>query len=104
MWAPTTCSPGAAATSARGWRSDFGSSTASGSQTCCAGWTCRAGRSGGRSFNVGVEIGQLMVVASALTALRTRSELLGWRIAFAGSLVVIAAGAFWFIQRVFFPV
>jgi hypothetical protein len=56
------------------------------------------------SFNVGVEIGQLMVVASALTALRTRSELLGWRIAFAGSLVVIAAGAFWFIQRVFFPV
>jgi hydrogenase/urease accessory protein HupE len=58
------------------------------------------------SFNVGVEIGQLLVVvavASLLAALRSRSELVGRRIAFAGSLVVIAAGAFWFIQRVFFP-
>jgi hypothetical protein len=57
------------------------------------------------SFNIGVEIGQLIVVvavATALTALRTRSELLGRRLAFAGSIVVIAAGAFWFIQRVFF--
>jgi hydrogenase/urease accessory protein HupE len=57
------------------------------------------------SFNVGVEIGQLLVVvavASALAALRSRSEALGRRLAFAGSLVVIAAGAFWFIQRVFF--
>jgi hypothetical protein len=58
------------------------------------------------SFNVGVEIGQLMVVivvASALMALRSRNEAVGRQIAFAGSLVVIAAGAFWFIQRVFFP-
>jgi len=58
------------------------------------------------SFNVGVEIGQLIVVvavASALAALRSRSELIGRRIAFAGSIAVIAAGAFWFIQRVFFP-
>jgi hypothetical protein len=39
-----------------------------------------------RGGRVGVEIGQLMVVASALTALRTRSELSGRRIAFAGSL------------------
>lgn len=57
------------------------------------------------SFNVGVEIGQLLVViavASALGALRSHSEALGRRLAFAGSLVVIAAGAFWFIQRVFF--
>jgi hydrogenase/urease accessory protein HupE len=57
------------------------------------------------SFNVGVEIGQLLVViavASALGALRARSELLGRRLAFAGSIVVIAAGAFWFVQRVFF--
>ena len=57
------------------------------------------------SFNIGVEIGQLLVVvavASALAALRSRSEALGRRLAFAGSIVVIAAGAFWFIQRVFF--
>jgi hypothetical protein len=58
------------------------------------------------SFNLGVEIGQLLVVvavASALAALRSRDEVVGRRLAFAGSLVVIAAGAFWFIQRVFFP-
>jgi hydrogenase/urease accessory protein HupE len=58
------------------------------------------------SFNLGVEIGQLLVVvsvASVLAALRSRSEMAGRRIAFAGSVVVIAAGAFWFIQRVFFP-
>jgi len=58
------------------------------------------------SFNVGVEIGQLMVVvvvASALAWLRQRSESAGRQLAFAGSIVVIAAGTFWFIQRVFFP-
>ena len=58
------------------------------------------------SFNVGVEIGQLFVVvlvASALMALRSRNEAAGRRLAFAGSLVVIAMGAFWFVQRVFFP-
>jgi hydrogenase/urease accessory protein HupE len=58
------------------------------------------------SFNVGVEIGQLLVVvavAFALAALRSRSEMAGRQVAFAGSIVVIAAGAFWFIQRVFFP-
>jgi hydrogenase/urease accessory protein HupE len=58
------------------------------------------------SFNVGVEIGQLAVVllvAGALMAIRRRSELAGSRVAFAGSLVVIAAGTYWFIQRVFFP-
>jgi hydrogenase/urease accessory protein HupE len=57
------------------------------------------------SFNVGVEIGQLFVVAavaSALALLRRRSEAAGQRLVFAGSVVVIAAGAFWFIQRVFF--
>ena len=31
------------------------------------------------------------------------SEPAAKRVAFAGSLVVIAAGAYWFIQRVFFP-
>ena len=57
------------------------------------------------SFNVGVEIGQLLivaVVASALGWLQSRSAVLGRRLAFAGSIVVIAAGAFWFVQRVFF--
>jgi hydrogenase/urease accessory protein HupE len=58
------------------------------------------------SFNLGVEIGQLVVVAAlvtALSALRSRSEAAGRRLAFGGSIAVIAAGAFWFIQRVFFP-
>ena len=58
------------------------------------------------SFNVGVEIGQLIVVvavASLLGAVRSRNESVGRQVAFAGSLVVIVAGAFWFIQRVFFP-
>lgn len=57
------------------------------------------------SFNVGIEIGQLLVVtavASALAALRTRSVAASRRLALAGSLAVIGAGAFWFIQRVFF--
>jgi hydrogenase/urease accessory protein HupE len=58
------------------------------------------------SFNLGVEIGQLFVVvavAAAFGALRSRSERVGRQLVFGGSLVVIAAGAFWFIQRVFFP-
>jgi hydrogenase/urease accessory protein HupE len=58
------------------------------------------------SFNLGVEIGQLLVVvvvASALMGLRSRNEAAGHRLAFAGSLAVILAGAFWFVQRIFFP-
>jgi len=58
------------------------------------------------SFNLGVEVGQLIVVvavASLLAALRRRSETAGKRIVLVGSLVVIAAGAFWFVERVFFP-
>ena len=58
------------------------------------------------SFNFGVEIGQLLVVvlvASAFAFLRSRSEWARRRLVFAGSIVVIAAGAFWFVQRVFFP-
>jgi hydrogenase/urease accessory protein HupE len=57
------------------------------------------------SFNVGIEAGQLLVmiaVAAALSAIRTRSEVADRRLAVAGSIAVIAAGAFWFIQRVFF--
>ena len=60
------------------------------------------------SFNVGVEIGQLgdrrCVVASLLAAIRRRSDAAGRRVAFAGSVVVIAAGTYWFVQRVFFPI
>ena len=58
------------------------------------------------SFNLGVEIGQVtvaLVVALALMALRARSDVAGRRLAVAGSIVVMAAGTFWFIQRVFFP-
>jgi hydrogenase/urease accessory protein HupE len=58
------------------------------------------------SFNVGVEIGQLaivLVVASALAAIRRRSAQAGARVAMAGSIVVIVAGTYWFVQRVFYP-
>jgi hypothetical protein len=58
------------------------------------------------SFNVGVEIGQLaivLVVASVLAAVRRRSAAMAYRVAYAGSVVVIAAGTYWFVQRVFFP-
>jgi HupE / UreJ protein len=58
------------------------------------------------SFNAGIEIGQLVLVivlGAALMALRRRNEVLGRRLTFAGSLVVVAAGTFWFIERVFFP-
>jgi len=58
------------------------------------------------SFNFGVEIGQLIVVvavASAFAALRSRSEWANRQLVSAGSVLVIAAGAFWFVQRVFFP-
>ena len=57
------------------------------------------------SFNAGVEIGQVaivLVVASALAAARRASEALGQRLVYAGSAGVVAAGAYWFVQRVFF--
>jgi hydrogenase/urease accessory protein HupE len=57
------------------------------------------------SFNLGVEIGQVIVVAlvaSALLALRSRNEAASRKLAFAGSIGVMAAGAYWFVQRVFF--
>ena len=59
------------------------------------------------SFNVGVEIGQLaivLVVATLLAAIRRRSDATGYRVAYAGSVVVIAAGSYWFVERLFFPV
>src|ERR1700704_5927995 len=58
------------------------------------------------AFNVGVEIGQLFIVvlvATALALVRRRSETVGTRLAMAGSVVVVAAGTYWFVQRVFFP-
>jgi hydrogenase/urease accessory protein HupE len=58
------------------------------------------------SFNVGVELGQIAVVtivASGLYAVRSRSEAIGRRLASGGSVAVIAAGAYWFVERTFFP-
>ena len=58
------------------------------------------------SFNLGVEIGQLAVVAvvaSALLTLWSRNPAAGRRVAYAGSILVIAAGTYWFVQRVFMP-
>jgi hydrogenase/urease accessory protein HupE len=55
------------------------------------------------SFNLGVEIGQLLVVvvvAAGLSALRARSAELGRRLTLAGSVAVAAAGAVWFFERI----
>lgn len=56
------------------------------------------------SFNLGVEIGQLaivVVVASTLAAIRRRNAVLSERLAIAGSVIVILAGGYWFVERVF---
>ncbi len=58
------------------------------------------------SFNFGVELGQLTVVipvAAALATVRSRSESAGRRLVWAGSVFVVAAGMFWFVQRVGVP-
>ena len=63
------------------------------------GWTLFA-------FNVGVEMGQIVfvvLIASLFLWIRSRSEAAGRRLAFAGSIIVMLAGVFWFVQRVFFP-
>jgi hydrogenase/urease accessory protein HupE len=60
------------------------------------GWSLAA-------FNVGVELGQLAVVAVAvvlLAAIRRYDVVLAERCAFAGSVGVIVAGLYWFAQRV----
>jgi hydrogenase/urease accessory protein HupE len=57
------------------------------------------------SFNVGVELGQLaivLVVASALAFVRRRWPKADTAVVVGGSAVVIAAGAYWFVERVFF--
>jgi hydrogenase/urease accessory protein HupE len=56
------------------------------------------------AFNLGVEIGQaaiVLVVATALNQLRHRREGAALRVATLGSWVVLLAGAWWFVQRVF---
>ncbi|MGE0125821.1 MAG: HupE/UreJ family protein [Vicinamibacterales bacterium] len=57
-------------------------------------------------FNLGVEVGQLafvLPVAALLALIRRRSPLAGTRLAMVGSVGVALAGAYWFVQRVFFP-
>ena len=56
------------------------------------------------AFNLGVEFGQLLivaVVACTLMPVRRRSAAAGRQIAWLGSIAVILAGAYWFVQRVF---
>jgi len=56
--------------------------------------------------HLGIEVGQLLaavVIFTAVTYGRSLNDVWSQRIAFAGSVVVIVAGAFWFVQRVFFP-
>ena len=56
------------------------------------------------AFNLGVEIGQLLivaVVAGTLTLVRRKSAAASRQIAFVGSIAVILAGLYWFIARVF---
>jgi hydrogenase/urease accessory protein HupE len=58
------------------------------------------------SFDVGIEVAQVLVIlliGSAISALRSRSERAGTALAYAGSFVAIVAGVYWFVQRVFFP-
>ena len=57
------------------------------------------------SFNVGVEIGQLVIVLAVATALRAiarRDPQTARRLVIAGSVIVVAAGTYWFVERVFF--
>jgi hydrogenase/urease accessory protein HupE len=57
-------------------------------------------------FNLGVELGQIALVlplAVVLGLVRRQRPELGRRIAPIGSGVVVLAGAYWFVQRVFFP-
>ncbi len=58
------------------------------------------------SFNVGVELGQLLIVAvlaSIIALIHSRSEVFGRRLVLVGSVAVMGAGAFWFVERVMFP-
>ncbi len=55
------------------------------------------------SFNLGVECGQaciVLTVAPLLALLHRKNDRIAQRFVTAGSLAVIAAGGFWFVQRV----
>lgn len=55
------------------------------------------------SFNAGVEVGQaciVLAVAPLLAWIRAKDARLARRIVLAGSLVVAAAGGYWFLQRI----
>jgi hydrogenase/urease accessory protein HupE len=55
------------------------------------------------SFNLGVEIGQaiiVVIVATALALIRERSATAARHIVTVGSVAVMIAGAFWFLERV----
>jgi hydrogenase/urease accessory protein HupE len=57
------------------------------------------------SFNAGVEVGQLLIVfavALALRAVQRRHPRVVRPLVVAGSVLVIAAGSYWFVERVFF--
>ena len=56
------------------------------------------------AFNVGVEIGQaciILAVTPALGLLRSNRPALAWRAVAVGSWVIIGAGGYWFVQRLF---
>jgi len=56
------------------------------------------------AFNLGVEFGQLLivgVVATALLFVRRQSAAAGHWVAMVGSVAVILAGLYWFVERVF---
>lgn len=56
------------------------------------------------AFNVGVEVGQLLivaVVASLLLLVRRQSAAAAHSVALAGSVAVILVGLYWFVERVF---
>lgn len=56
------------------------------------------------AFNLGVEFGQLLIVGVAATALlliRRQSAAAAHGVALAGSIAVILAGLYWFVERVF---
>ena len=55
------------------------------------------------SFNLGVEIGQAVIVilvASLLAFVRSRSPVRARQLVSVGSVIVMLAGAYWFVQRV----
>lgn len=56
------------------------------------------------SFNIGVEIGQaciVVVLAPLLALLRTHKPRISRSVVAGGSALVVAAGTYWFVQRVF---